>query len=270
MDPEVAHAAGQAGPAAAAAGTAKVWVPGPGPVWTTAQLAVGTGLILVLYLSFFALGLWAIPPTQRRRRSWVLTAVNSTGTSLAGLYYGYCMLRDGLPALFAADPLTTDYGLSIFTVLFFAVYLALDLSLGTLFYVEEITIMSGWVHHTVYLAILYWVLDERISVPFTAFLLSELPTAVMSYGQLDPAWRSDLYFGATYLGTRVLYHGYLLWLFVQTWSPGWSIIIATFVMHVNWFRQWVASSRRKGVLRNLWPDRSRSPPPASTVNPKAA
>ena len=255
MDAAIAHAASQ-----------REWVIGPCQAWTVTELAMATAALTGLYLAIFAWGMAVLPATDRRRRSWILTTVSSTGTSLAGMYYGYRVLRDGLATVFAEDAFTNDYGLSVLTCLFFAVYLVLDLVLGTIFYREQMTFLSGWLHHSIYLGILYYFNYKlHLWAPFSAFLLSEIPTAIMSYGQLDKTWRSDILFGATYLVTRLIYHGYLLALFLENWSPGWTAIAGTLVMHVHWFRLWVVSQRKKGVLKNLedrWRGRSSTPAPA--------
>ena len=226
-------------------------VRGPGPAWTLAQLAIGTAALTAVYLVVFAVGVARLPPTERRRRSWLLTTVSSTGTSLAGLYFGYRLVTEGLRVLYQEDPLTTDYGLSVFAIIFFAVYLVLDIALGVVFYREQMGFLTGWVHHSLYLVMLWWVSNEKLQPLFTAFLLSEIPTMLMSFGHLDKRYRTDALFGLSYLFVRVLYHGYLLVLFLENWTPGWSLVIGTLVMHLHWFRQWVSSQLRKGILEGL-------------------
>ena len=242
--------------------SARTWAIGPDRAWSGPELAVATAVIALVYLSVFTAGMLVLPTDARRKRSWLLTTVSSTGTSVAGIYFGYRILRDGLHEVLEEDPFTHDHGASVLTVIFFAVYLVLDLIVGATFYREQMTVLSGWLHHTTYLGIVCWLHTENLHAAFAAFLLSEIPTALMSYGQLDKTWRTDLYFGLTYLVTRLIYHGYLFYLFLERWTPGWAIIGLSFLMHIHWFREWVVSQRRKGILKDIEYRWRGLPPPA--------
>ena len=229
-----------------------------GPLWTLPQLAAAVACMVGVYLGVFAVGVLAcLPAGARRARSWLLTTTASAGTTLPGLYFGYRVFRTGLGPLGREDPYAMDYGLSVLTVLFFFVFLVLDLVVGSLFYREHLTLVNGWIHHTVYMCILTWILYNNHSASFAAFMFAEMPTFLMSLGQLSSRLRSDLLFGLSYLVTRVLYHGALMTAFLLRWNTGWTLTVAIFGIHVHWFRAWVLSQKRKGFKLFA---RSASPP----------
>jgi len=252
MDPTVPSVA-----AAAAAGEyfAAAWrglnlrPPPADAVWPLPALAAWLVAFVALYMSVFAVGVAILPPSARRKRSWLLTLVSSIGTSTGGLYFAARVLRGGVAALQAEDAAATDGGLGVLLILFFAVYLVLDLVVGSLCYREQITVLSGWVHHTVYLGVAHWALNNNATALLSAFFVSEIPTVIMALGQLNAALRNDLAFGASYFVTRLVYHGYLLALWLAHWARGWSVVAGTLALHVYWFYSWVQSQRRRGWFR---------------------
>lgn len=72
---------------------------------------------------------------------------------------------------------------------------------------------------------------------------------MLALGNFDPRLRTDGVFGLVFLALRVLYHGYILLLFVQFAShraDGLVLVGLTLALHVHWWVNWV-----RGYLRRL-------------------
>jgi len=225
-----------------AAGIAR---PHAGSVWTLEQLTGWCIAFVLLNLAVFAIGAAIIPPTDRRRRAWVLTLLSSLGMATAGTFDAIHCLRVGLHAVTLEDGMAVHHGLNVIVSVFFAVSLTSDLVIGMLFYREHLHPLTGWVHHIAYDIIVVLFLRTGTPHVLITFMVEEIPTVILALGHLVPALRSDRLFGITYLLLRIGYHAVL---FVQavhirmTWL---SIVVLTFVMHVYWFIEWVRSELRR-------------------------
>lgn len=141
------------------------------------------------------------------------------------------------------DPTT---GSRAFTI-FFIVFCALDLTIGVIDYRSQLAILTGWVHHTVYISMLIWFCAVKTTVSFTLFGILELPTAVLAIGSIYKPWRMDMTFGITFLSTRILYMG-AIWVLACMYSTPFRIFLITAMMclHLYWFYGWVVGMLKKG------------------------
>ncbi|KAJ3553142.1 hypothetical protein NM688_g3774 [Phlebia brevispora] len=146
------------------------------------------------YAVQFALGRKAKSQTQRQK-SWVLTAFSSaimTSLSLPFVanWYGRGTLISG--GRYA------EYGCT-----FFVAYLLCDLAIGSMHYRSSISLLTGWIHHIVYiLLITLVVIPYNFSSLFALCCILELPTFILAIGSLDAAYRNDYVFAA------VIQHGF--------------------------------------------------------------
>jgi hypothetical protein len=75
-------------------------------------------------------------------------------------------------------------------------------------YRSEIGLLSGWMHHTVYVLILSWVVRSGCTAGFMVFSPAELPTFILALGSVHKPWRLDLPMGLTFFATRIVYFTY--------------------------------------------------------------
>ncbi len=117
------------------------------------------------------------------------------------------------------------------------------------YYPEQIQLLSGWVHHTLYLALMVWALSGHFTAGFCLFLPLELPTFILAMGSIYPERRSDLLFGSTFFATRICYHFTLLQRILRVGDaapvPIWIPTLAAFALHVYWFALWLRGYTRR-------------------------
>ncbi|CAE6494064.1 unnamed protein product [Rhizoctonia solani] len=161
------------------------------------------GVILLSFLSFVLLYLCLAPSFDTsKQRSWILTGLSSGFTSLAAIPYFFDFLTSGghvhalRPASFWSD----------MVVRIFQGYLISDLVVGSVFYRQHITLATGWIHHTLYFALIQYVVSVGWSNIFCLGLIMEIPTMLLALGSLNPRWRSDYLFATVFFSTRILLH----------------------------------------------------------------
>lgn len=109
------------------------------------------------------------------------------------------------------------------------------------YYPDQIQLLSGWVHHTLYLALMAWALSSHFTCGFCLFLPMEFPTWILAVGSIYPERRSDLLFGASFFATRILYHAMLLQRLLRIRDapvPVWVPTLLAFALHCYWFALW--------------------------------
>lgn len=96
-----------------------------------------------------------------------------------------------------------------------------------------------WVHHGAYIALVCAIMTLGKSGFTAPYLFVEIPAAIRALGTLNPEWRTDLGFGATFFLLRVVapflviardyphYEGYYF-----------AIFGAMQILHIYWFRLW--------------------------------
>ena len=105
--------------------------------------------------------------------SWYLTLYSSFVSSFVGVYFGYHLLHDGFTATISNETVISRY-----IALFFIGYCVMDLVVGSLHYVEEISFEDGWVHHLLYITICYFLLHHEMTAFFAVALIEEIPVVL--------------------------------------------------------------------------------------------
>ncbi|KAF7798761.1 hypothetical protein EIP86_009986 [Pleurotus ostreatoroseus] len=126
-----------------------------------------------------------------------------------------------------------------------------DLAIGSLHYRGSISMLTGWIHHTVYIFLITFVVLPRNFAPlFALCCVLELPTFLLALGNLVPRLRSDYLFAAVFFLTRIVMHIHIALAYLaralrhgETYVP--TLFLACILpMHVLWMRDCVA-----GILR---------------------
>jgi hypothetical protein len=116
----------------------------------------------------------------------------------------------------------------------FFVYLASDLVVGSIDYRNQITIVMGWIHHTFYILLTFWLLERHIPVAFCILGILEAPTASIALGQCFQAWNNDTLTGVLFVLTRIVLHAVIM--FRYYFLPGISVApMMMFIWIVHWW-----------------------------------
>jgi hypothetical protein len=128
------------------------------------------------------------------------------------------------------------------------VFCVLDLLIGSFDYPKHLQIVTGWLHHSIYATICFYLLKIHCTDSFLAFGICEIPTFVLGLGSVYKPYRADYTFGVLFVATRIVYFG-CLWL--ATISETFLVhrIVITLVMglHTMWLKDWIQSMRRRGI-----------------------
>jgi hypothetical protein len=165
--------------------------------------------------------------------SWILTFASSLVCTVISIPYFFSFWRSG----WDMNLLSVDSNFHIALACFFITYLVLDLSLGSIYYRNRITILTGWIHHPLYIGILFWLLKSRSSSFFSASCLLELPTLLLALGSFRDHWRCDLLFASTFFVLRLVFHSYMIIALKQSHrlETLWIVAVAVFPLHLYWF-----------------------------------
>jgi hypothetical protein len=191
-------------------------------------MVVGTAMQLGWYV------VWdRFVPTEKQR-AYVLCLLSSTIMTVGALPYFIHLLHAGLDGVLQQQQGDTAVALTTF----FLTFLVWDLVVGVCRYRSKIDPLTGWVHHTAYFCMLMWVLQQQYSPLFMALCVMELPTFFLSVGSIHTPWRHDYLFAATFVATRIVFHGSCLVGAVRTFGISSSITLAlaaVLPVHIYWF-----------------------------------
>ncbi|KAI7902747.1 uncharacterized protein BX663DRAFT_400917, partial [Cokeromyces recurvatus] len=138
--------------------------------------------------------------------SWILTLASSFVCTFVSIPYFIMFWKSG----WDMSRLSTDSFIHTTITCFFISYLALDLLLGSVYYRNRITILTGWIHHPLYICILFWLLRWRSASFFTANCLLELPTLILALGSMRGNLRCDILFAFTFFILRLVFHASMI------------------------------------------------------------
>ena len=182
-----------------------------------------------------------------KRKSWILTLLSSTGTSISGICSFLILLVYGWEdSLVRSGNIFTEL-----SIIFFMAYLLMDMLIGKLFYPDYITLKTGMAHHTAFLFIAYTVLSNNVSFVLTLCFVEEVPIVFLTASFLNKSYRKDLLYGSLYFLTRVVFHSYLVYnAYIRNVSV-WIYGIPTGLVHLYCLSRWVRQQHRLGRFKRL-------------------
>lgn len=176
--------------------------------------------------------------TTVKQRSWILTTISSAVMSIASLPLAWEYLASGFDLMSVQRSNMWTYCASRF----FQAYLIADISMGLLYYRSKVNILTGWIHHTVYVFIVEYAIRKKWSYIFCLCAVMEIPTFVLASASINPRLRSNAVFATSFFLTRIVLHAaFGVSLIarraqVTDGSLGPGIIMACiFPLHVFWF-----------------------------------
>ncbi|KAH0483289.1 MAG: uncharacterized protein KVP18_004776 [Porospora cf. gigantea A] len=199
--------------------------------------------LLVVGLSWFcfagAVLVALVRPNKMKQWAYILSAIVASTTTVMALPVSVYLVQAFIQSdktyeeVFLARSTYTD-----FIVSFYILYLHLDMLGAALIYWDHMDPFVGWLHHIVYILIcnnaLYW----NWTVGLAAMFVEEMPTALLSLGQVFPQMRTDVGFGVTFISTRIIYHisSLVMCIYVlHDVTYVWLVGILTMLLHFWWF-----------------------------------
>ncbi|KGB79683.1 hypothetical protein I307_03017 [Cryptococcus deuterogattii 99/473] len=208
-----------------------------------------------LFLIFFLIYTSVAPYfATERQRAYILSTISSWFMTLASLPFSWKYARHGLSTIYEEGQIGWMGALGRVSVVFFATYLFSDLVIGYFRYPSQVGLLTGWIHHVVYIGLMGYLLNTRHSPVFLTGAIMELPTFDLAMSNLYPSVRHDLRFLASFFIFRIAFHAYLLGDCLHSssrtvtdgsWVPSIMLALAG-ALHVMWFKGGVT-----GYLRRL-------------------
>ncbi|KAM0786864.1 hypothetical protein ACM66B_002289 [Microbotryomycetes sp. NB124-2] len=195
---------------------------------------------------------------QAKKRSWILTGTAALVSSICSTPFLFDLVSSGLDVAQVKE----RSNLSRAVVMFFMAYLNMDLIIGSFYYRRNITLLTGWIHHSAYSILCIVVTRHHLTHVFAHAFIMESPTFLLALSMLVPKLRSDLAFNGLFFVTRIAWHAVLLALYwspygqthafgllAQPGSPAFTLIPAVGLslaapLHVQWF-----TSSVRGMLK---------------------
>ncbi|KAK0199639.1 hypothetical protein DFS33DRAFT_1267464 [Desarmillaria ectypa] len=139
---------------------------------------------------------------------------------------------------------------------FFQAYLVCDLMTGAIYYRSQITILTGWFHHIIYIMIVEIAVRRSFAHVFCLCCIMEFPTFILGLGSLYPSLRSNIFFALSFFATRIVLHIMLCISYYlptnRLYATNGSFIPAilltlVFPLHAMWFHACIRGFVRRGV-----------------------
>ncbi|RXK36233.1 hypothetical protein M231_06503 [Tremella mesenterica] len=194
-------------------------------------------IFTITYLSF------APRFKTEKQKAYILSTLSSGSMTLISLPFLYTYLTKGFGVVMEQGEMGWMLVLGRFGVTFFATYLIADLVLGWIYYRNQVGLLTGWIHHLCYIALMGYILTTRLSPTFLIAASMELPTFDLAISNLFPSVRNDLRFLSTFFILRITFH--LIFLLdclrpssrtiTHSFSPGIFLTLAL-ILHISWFR----------------------------------
>ncbi|KAF8939534.1 hypothetical protein BGZ47_008139 [Haplosporangium gracile] len=138
---------------------------------------------------------------------------------------------------------------TIALVVFFMAYLIMDITMGFMYYREQVTLLAGWLHHAAYIAITYYAVTQKETFTYAMFFPLEVPTMVVGVGCLDKSLRRDMLYGFSFITFRILFD------FSLTHEIVWNreremtttfkaILIFKSLMNLKFLQGWILQQKR--------------------------
>ncbi len=201
---------------------------------------------------------------EAKRFAWLISLVNSGVMTLLGVIYAIVKFSQYPGVLnMTHNDITVFNSVDNFTALaslWFAIANMFDLAVGSLFYPKYVGLLTGWVHHTLFIWIMHtcttgnalYATVRPFASLFVLLCIEEFPTFLLSLGSMFPSCRVDLGFGVSFFLLRILYHGYMFAYLVKLSCDNTviGIFVVSLTMHLNWFYAWVTKYGIGGKKEN--------------------
>ena len=160
--------------------------------------------------------------------------------SFVSLYYNYKFFQSGFNPDIYAKMLNNQTDLFILQLssVFIISYFTMDCVIGKKHYHEQMTDITGYLHHVIYSFLSLSILNRKMTNVFLLYMIAEVPTFILNSGKYDKDFRNDYLFGATFFITRILYLVFLTFKFGM--NDNFILISSSsaVLLHSYWFYKW--------------------------------
>ncbi|WWC69267.1 uncharacterized protein I206_103205 [Kwoniella pini CBS 10737] len=202
------------------------------------------GLLYALF--YFTYQTLSLKFDTERKRAYILSVISSFTMTTLSIPFFINYLRFGLERTFKDGQKGWLGMIGEFGTTFFGVYLFAftQLTIGYLKYRSQVGLLTGWIHHTVYIGLMFYLARTNTAPIFLTGAVMELPTFDLGLSNLFPSVRNDLRFLSSFFVFRILYHVYLLIDVARlysrsymgdSWVPTIMLGLAL-LMHISWFK----------------------------------
>ncbi|WWD01191.1 hypothetical protein V866_008131 [Kwoniella sp. B9012] len=173
-----------------------------------------------------------------RKKAYILSSISSCTMTILSLPFFLSYLTNGLKETFEAGQEGWMGQMGWFGAVFFG------LTIGYLKYPSQVGLLTGWIHHTVYITLMFYVVQAQITPIFLMGAVMELPTFDLAISNLFPTLRNDLRFLSSFFIFRILFHSIYLIdcarpssraFMDDSWVPTVMLGLAL-MMHLSWFK----------------------------------
>ncbi|GJJ70662.1 hypothetical protein EMPS_03012 [Entomortierella parvispora] len=134
---------------------------------------------------------------------------------------------------------------------YFVGYCLGDLVLGLLHYRKELDPASGWMHHTLYVGLVFKVAQKgQLGIFLAAGALLEVPTIFLASGNMFPHLREDFWFPLTFFIFRIVFVAGMLHEVTFNYPIPWEGVFVYFLalsIHVFWFVKYLKGRKRRAL-----------------------
>ena len=124
-------------------------------------------------------------------------------------------------------------------------YFAADLFLGHLFDRKYMNFLTGYVHHAVFIAMVYHVKVTNQSNIIYLLVPFEIPTFFLDLTRIHNHTIINSAFGVSFLSFRLLYNLYVISSLWYYFKPYACITSVLFIIHSHWFQQWITKMQQQ-------------------------
>ena len=188
--------------------------------------------VMAAYSGLYGI-LRAYPPTQSKARVYVSL---TNAVILSGLSYNTfaTIYAHGTNTALALINQTEHVWLANYTIGYFSA----DLLLGALFDRKHMSIVAGYIHHSVYIALVQYIKSIGQSNLIYICAPFEIPTLLLDINRIKSTLWGQTGFGITFTMFRILYNVYMLAV-VHKINPNYNIIVTLMLtLHIVWIRDW--------------------------------
>ncbi|KLO12293.1 hypothetical protein SCHPADRAFT_890870 [Schizopora paradoxa] len=194
---------------------------------------------LLAFVGFY----YAVSPFYKtpKQKSWILTTLSAFLMTACSVPFLLDYFRGGFSV--AASPISSPFAYGVNKV--FQAYLVADLALGALHYRKQVNLLSGWIHHAMYVVVTEYAMRNGLAGLFALAAAMEAPTFLLGLGSLHSRARTDVGFASIFFITRIVFNAALIYaysvkanregLLEGSWVPA-SVLTMAFGMHAMWFK----------------------------------
>jgi hypothetical protein len=126
-------------------------------------------------------------------------------------------------------------------------YFSADLFLGHMFDRKNLNFLTGYVHHTAFIAMVYHVKVTQQSNIIYLLVPFEIPTFFLDLTRIHNDPMLNKAFGLSFFTFRLLYNLYVIgamWTYSKPYAFITSLLL---IIHTHWFRQWIIKMQKQSI-----------------------